>query len=361
VAVVLLLAQPVVAKAATEQRAVAPTTVQRKPTAVVVVDPASAELRYDVSQVDLGVESGGVTVSNGVIWSTPHLTAVAQRISPGGTTPDLTIPLRAYAIGEVADGESFWLVTQLETDLMFHVARHDAITGERLAEVDIEDFFWDMEPGHGGIWLGTESGTLIRVDSRTNQVVATIPMSKKECDACSRPVEVAVTDSFVWAFSDGKLARVDPRDNSVADRSSLLQRHKDATNIAGIGDDLVLASPDEYAIVNPKRGRLVGRIRAPEGRVFWDWMPIRSDADPTRFWTALVPRGPDGRPAEPARGQPNPEVDVVLVDIDGPTVVGSIRTPFPERMAAVGEDLWYSILREPRVMHATPSRPGAPR
>ncbi len=70
----------------------------------------------------------------------------------------------------------------------------------------------DVAVGFGSVWVtSSASGTVTRIDPRTRQIVATIPVA-------AEPIGLAVGRTGVWVagFKDSLLWRIDPRTNQVA-------------------------------------------------------------------------------------------------------------------------------------------------
>jgi len=70
------------------------------------------------------------------------------------------------------------------------------------------------------VWVAnSRAGTVARIDARTNQMVAAVPVPCSEtCWTAPTPLPVAVSNGAVWARNEGigTLSRIDPTSNTVA-------------------------------------------------------------------------------------------------------------------------------------------------
>src|SRR5438093_2305234 len=78
-----------------------------------------------------------------------------------------------------------------------------------------------MAVGDGAVWIANfATGTVTRVDTGTNRIVATIPLTLPfdvaPRDDAFLPLHVAVGEGAVWVdTARGAVARIDPRTNEV--------------------------------------------------------------------------------------------------------------------------------------------------
>jgi len=96
--------------------------------------------------------------------------------------------------------------------------------------------------GDGSIWVLTSAGTLVRVDPRSDRIVARIPMSAEQ------PELLAVGAGAVWTLDHARysLSEIDPRRNRVVHTYPLGRYDAVPCGIAATHDALFVAVGDAY-------------------------------------------------------------------------------------------------------------------
>ena len=162
----------------------------------------------------------------------------------------------------------------------------------------------DVAVGRDAVWTGGDRrgvARVVRIDPRTNQVVATVPVA-------SQPSRLAVTDDAVWVTSlvGGTVTRIDPRTNRVVghhrDRRPGRSRWPPTTGRCGSPDPLDTLVRRIDPATNTVEATL--RVAQPQGVAIGFgavWVPSQR----ARRGAAHRPAGP---PAEagriPVAGEP---------------------------------------------------------
>jgi DNA-binding beta-propeller fold protein YncE len=131
------------------------------------------------------------------------------------------------------------------------------------ARIRLDRPFSDVDVGFGAIWVAGQDG-LLRVDLRTNRVVATIPVP-----LAGRYASVAFGEGAVWMTSgeaDGVVYRVDPASNRVTARIGVPGGAFGIVVAAGIvwvTQYLPERDPGVVARIDARTGRLRSPIEIP--------------------------------------------------------------------------------------------------
>jgi hypothetical protein len=330
----------------------APDTVTRAPDRPKTVTvPATSSRDYDVTEIAIGDEAGGIVAFPRYAWSMPHKTPVAQQVDAKTKTVTPKIDLPIYSNMEARDGSALWLqvpTSPTEAELR----RYDSRTGEQVASVATVQS-GDLFVGFGSLWGAGDDGVVRRIDTKTNTVT-------KEYPTNADYVSVALTTTAVWMLSASQqLFRIDPKTGKQVDESKLLALVPDPDAVLGIGANghrLLLSTQAEIHIVDPDHRRVTGIVQAPDDSLFAEYNMVASG--PNRFWAQLVPKENGQFPSLPG-GQPSPTVRVVSIDAARPAVLGFFSSPYAEDLSTVGNQLWVSALREPRVFHVEPLPSGS--
>lgn len=171
---------------------------------------------YVAAQITVGRSPSGVTVDPSGVWVTNWWDSTLSRIDPATNRVLSVVPVDLGTAGPeaIAGGAgSLWVTsTELDAngnDLPSVVKRLDSTGGATLATIPVGAGAYDIDVSPGAVWVANwTSGTAIRIDPATNQVVATLPVPYAS--------GVAFGLGAVWVVGgDGKVTRIDPTTNQI--------------------------------------------------------------------------------------------------------------------------------------------------
>lgn len=160
-----------------------------------------------------------------------------------------------------AGADAVWVIVADKGDSPGALLRIDPLTGEVLAEVQVGSNPTAVVGTATDIWVSSADGTVTRVDSLTNTVDATIqmpdlPSPVSEGDARFIPIDLTVSGDSIWVVTArAAIARVDSVTNDVI-----------ATiNVDGLPQNVVAAG-DSVWVSNVEAGTIM-RIDAQRNTV----------------------------------------------------------------------------------------------
>lgn len=168
------------------------------------VDPATGARRGAAA-----IDSVRVATGLGAVWVQPLTAtrAVLLRVDPATLNVVARIPVRGCVDPRefvVAYG-SIWLACMGSNTL----ARIDARTNEVLATIPVGAAPHHVVAGAGAVWANNIDGANVaRIDPSSNKVVARTPMP-------GGGIGLAAGGGFVWGARDAGIAQIDPRTNTV--------------------------------------------------------------------------------------------------------------------------------------------------
>ena len=110
-----------------------------------------------------------------------------------------------------------------------------------------------IAPGFGAIWaVDAGSGELLRVDPRSDRVIARVPVGDQAFPA--------VGAGAVWTAADGRLLRIDPASNRVVARIPLGLPARTFAAVAARPGVVWGGSPRELLRIDPRRNAIDRRI-----------------------------------------------------------------------------------------------------
>src|SRR5436190_1405239 len=176
------------------------------------------------------LNSGGLAVGEGAVWTTSDAVSILTRIDPKGNV----------------------VVARTKVESNHACPAFPGSCGEAVA-------------GNGAVWVARVSdNTVLRIDPQTNSVITTIPVGPQ-------PEGIATTPGAVWVVNKGgpSVSRIDPATNQVVatigigPRQACCSEHMALTAGAGA----VWASlPDRNTVVriNPATNAVTARVRLPD-------------------------------------------------------------------------------------------------
>jgi streptogramin lyase len=150
------------------------------------------------------------------------------------------------------------------------LSRIDPQSGEVVAKIDVDHgaVAVAVDESSGAVWVGglswntkPENNKLSRVDPETNRVVAEIPIRADARDGGAD--NVAVGEGAVWVLSvDGRILKVDPETNEVADMVSVGTKSWESPLVAyggGVWAIVQAEAPREHP--KPGQSKWIAAIR----------------------------------------------------------------------------------------------------
>ena len=243
-----------------------------------------------------GYEAGVLAFGEGAVWLSRAPDAVL-RIDPETRRVAATIPLRSP--GRIVVGEGSVWVIHGDNGL----ARIDPSTNQ-VTEIRVGEKPVDVAVSGGSAWVThrVEGGPVVRVDTATNKVVATVTPGVRGTWG------IAADDEAVWVTAPNALSvlRLDPETNEVAATIETVTADVTATpERVAIGADSVWISDSttpSVLRVDPEGNDIVDQIRSPTEQ----WAPDLLAVDDGSVWAVAG-------------------VDVFHVDAGSRAVIGTAR------------------------------------
>jgi DNA-binding beta-propeller fold protein YncE len=260
--------------------------------AVCRVDPQTGQV---TASIPLSYQPLALAVGGGAVWvqqdnAKGSLVRIDEKTLEPAPVPGVgwsdSFPVLAFGEGSV------WIV---EHDIAragsvilfgrsFAIVRIDARTGQVLARIPVSGAN-GIAVGAGAVWVMKsgagfdKSSTVWRIDPATNQIVATIPVPKSIDD-------IAFGEGFVWVVrnqiavvgsdGDSEVNRVDPATNQVVGEP--IRVPSGFCNLAvGNGTVWVLSANGSLVRIDPQTGRQLGQPTP----IFH---PMKIAAGPTGVW-----------------------------------------------------------------------------
>jgi virginiamycin B lyase len=187
--------------------------------AVVEIDPLK---NHVIASLPVSVFPSAVAIAgDGTLWLASVLDSAVLRFDPRAhrQLASVTVPRASrLAVGDTA----VWVLTQRDGSARGSVARIDTRTNQVVANVEVGSHPTALALGEGSLWVvdeGTQS--LRRIDPLTNTVVASITVG-------FLPTGVVAGNGSVWVISQSAptirgpaLSRIDPISNTVTGSMAL--------------------------------------------------------------------------------------------------------------------------------------------
>ncbi|MEO7203545.1 MAG: hypothetical protein ABIZ52_00880 [Candidatus Limnocylindrales bacterium] len=173
---------------------------------VTKIDPTSAE---PVSETPL-TDACGVAADDHDVWVVSPGLGALVRFDPTTMTERASIALAPGAFFVAIGPEAVWCVGEADGGIVWRV---DTATNEVVATIPVEiPFASGIEVGFGSVWVPARDKRVIyRIDPATNAVAATIELP-------GAIGGIGIGADAVWAsgFGNGTVYRIDPVTNSIA-------------------------------------------------------------------------------------------------------------------------------------------------
>jgi YVTN family beta-propeller protein len=225
--------------------------------AVLKIDPTSNAVSPIAS---LTPPPHAIAAVNGTLWVTTSSGGPLVRIEPGGgpsQTRTTNVPVDTQLAEVAADANGVWASAPTAGQLM----RVDPKTNQVVARVDVGSSPDSVAIGEGGVWVANrlDAGTVTRVDPAGDRVVTRVPVG-------SRPDQVAVGEGSVWVANsgDGTVSRIDPNSNKVSATISV----GESPQFVVVGEGAVWVSEQDagrVSVIDPSTNKVTATVSVGPG------------------------------------------------------------------------------------------------
>lgn len=219
----------------------------RAPKSLIHVDPltgatAATILLPATAMTSLAPPS--LVVGSGGVWLPDAGESILRRVDASRDRVVDQIPLPGVPVSVALSPDSVWL--GLESGDVVRVA----LSTDHLVGRIQTGGSGAMATTDGALWVvSTSRSSVARVDTKTGQIVATIPV-------VSRPTGIAAGDGWVWTANQvGTISRIDPRSNTVVE----------TLPISFVPDAITVAGGTVW-VANYSSGFLIGITPRPDVR-----------------------------------------------------------------------------------------------
>lgn len=225
------------------------------------VDPATGRL---VATIPVGRAPMGVAVGEGAVWVANRDDGTVSRVDPGAGRVVATVAVGREPVGVAAGGGAVWVTNRGDGT----VSRVDPATNRVVGAVPVGRDPSGVAVGEGAVWVAASgSRRLVRLDPDTGRAVGSpIPLGPGS-SAEWAPSLVAIGEGAVWvATRGGAVLRLDPRSGEEVARIPV--GAGPAFGVAVGAGAVWVTSPmgDTVSRVDPATNRVVGKPRLVEGR-----------------------------------------------------------------------------------------------
>ena len=179
---------------------------------LVRIDPKTSKV---VAELPIGAGSyRGVTSNSKYVWVLNCGSNTLSQIDPATNKVVRTLPMDASQGSEgsiAANDEGVWIVTHYQPGNTSVLTRLDPNDGHEVASTKIPEDSNGVVVAGGSVWVSnTASGTVSKIDTKTNSVTATVATH-------SQPRFMTVGAGSIWALNqgDGSISRIDLKTNEV--------------------------------------------------------------------------------------------------------------------------------------------------
>jgi DNA-binding beta-propeller fold protein YncE len=168
---------------------------------------------------------GQVAAGNGAVWVSMRTDNVVARVDPKSSKVTAMIPVGQEPDGIAATPGAVWVTNHGGSTGGPTVSRIDPATNQVVATISVGpptaccSDHMGVIPGAGSVWVTVPNGNaLVRIDTSTNAVTATITSTKHEDQPCGG---VAASEAAVWvagAHCGSVIRQIDPRTNRPTGR-----------------------------------------------------------------------------------------------------------------------------------------------
>jgi YVTN family beta-propeller protein len=189
------------------------------------VDPTSNQV---LASFRVASDGDVATSADGSLWLALTTVGVVQRLDSQDGHVIASVELEAGLLGGMAVSPgAVWVASARDN----HVWRIDTTTNRVAQMLTVGQFPWSMAVSGNSLWVCSRDDTqgLRRIDTRTNQVVATIDVTEQAPGKVSSKCGgvVAAPDGSVWVINhnvaslESDLLRIDPTSDTVGSSTNL--------------------------------------------------------------------------------------------------------------------------------------------
>lgn len=207
----------------------------------------------------------GIAVGEGAVWVPDMGSSAIYKIDPQSNTVVMKIPTDIFGSqGSIGVGEgSVWVITFDNRDKT--LTRYNAVSGSVEAKIVLP------RPGKavlfesGSVWVtAANQAELYRIDPKTNQLLAAIPINGR-----SRVLAGGAGSVWVACEGDGIVQRVDARSGQVIAtiETGALDMESDGDIATGGGSVWFITRSSTIAQIDTETNALRGILRAKSGTI----------------------------------------------------------------------------------------------
>ena len=171
------------------------------------VDPSLTRQARRLLATGRGDVLGGVAAGAGAVWVINVTRGTLSQLDPGSGSVIRVVPVGASPNGVGVSGDAVWVTSASSPQVM-----KIAATGERVLDtVPLRAPASAIAVGAGSVWVAVDTRDAVaKIDIRSSRVEWIL--------VGSRPTGLSVTDDAVWVANSGSMtvSRIDPRTDEVA-------------------------------------------------------------------------------------------------------------------------------------------------
>jgi streptogramin lyase len=288
----------------------------------------SPSLPPGVTVFPVGTQPCGIAAAAGSLWVSDAAEAALYRVDPQTGAAEKAADLDDTPCEITVAFGSLWVVTQSG-----YVDRIDPRTAERLARIPVGLTSYQVVEARGSMWVSNRSdGTLTRIDPDTDKAVETVRTPGVQ------PGGMAFASGSLWIGDDTsgnrRLLRMD---TDTGETTPVRSGGSRPAYLAEVDGDVWVSNVDDGTVshINGRNGRLVATVEV-------GLSPVNLKPGPPGTAAVWVPDDLDDT--------------VTLIDARSDQVIHSYRVGGgPAVVCAVDDDVWVTLFTAGALARITPS------